>query len=186
MEYLSDDELIYLIKQQNKEAERLLFSRYENNLNFMKLILKPYSNYFYDLSEIKSMLYYVMYIALEGYERDRGKFISYLALIYTREIIKEVRRKTVIVNSTECGNFDEGFGISYELDDATIDSSNLLDRLKAKYPKTYKVVFLWMHGHTQEEISKILNIKYRNVEYEIHKAKEYLRNLLEKKNCKKF
>jgi hypothetical protein len=57
---------------------------------------------------------------------------------------------------------------------------------KPKYPKTYKVVFLWMHGHTQEEISKILNIKYRNVEYEIHKAKEYLRNLLEKKNCKKF
>ena len=60
MEYLSDDELIYLIKQQNKEAERLLFSRYENNLNFMKLILKPYSNYFYDLSEIESMLYYVI------------------------------------------------------------------------------------------------------------------------------
>jgi hypothetical protein len=182
MKYISDDELIYLIKQDNKEAEELLFFRYKTNSKLINSIVKPYMKLILDDNEIESKLVYSLKLSLSSYGVEKGRFINYFSTVFYREVFKEYQEKTGIFDIYTPVEFDENLMTqNYSLHDDSLDGVNALDALKEYNEEYYRIVYLWLNGETYKSISDIINCEPRQIEYKLHKAISYLRNLFVKK-----
>ena len=182
MKYLSDDELIYLIKQNNKEAEELLFLRYKTNTRLINTIIKPYVRLVLDENEIESKIAFSLRLAMSNYSLEKGKFIAYFSTVLYREIFKDFRKKSGIFDIYSTVEFNDELMTPYEeIQDSSVDGVNALDLLKKYNEEYYYIVYYWLRGETYKSIGVIMNSEPRQIEYKLQRAISYLRSLLIKK-----
>ena len=95
-EYLSDDELMYLIRQNNPEAMRLLFFRYKKK---MGLILKKTDAVWIqrlDRDTVESIYLESVHAAMESFESKKGYFFGLVKEIFACALVEYYRRNACI------------------------------------------------------------------------------------------
>lgn len=179
---LSDDELIYLIKQNNQEAYRLLFLRYEKNMVSM---LKKIDNYLYqniDQSTLCSLYMESFDKAIKIYDNKKGVFFYFFKELFRFELIKYYR--TTLINiEREILNYDENDNnVPDFLEDINyaenIDVSMILELLKKDDEVDYLVVSYWMMGYKYKEISKTLKMNDKQIYYILDRSIKKIRRIL--------
>lgn len=180
---LLDDELIYLIRQGNKEAERLLFSRYEKSLGFF---LSRIENYIYqniDQEQIMS-IYYESYLkSLKCYDYKKGLFLTYLKNYFRYALIRYYNENLDYFNNERLLEENEEIKINnlklydgnYILNQFSFNDA--LYKLKEKDMTLYHILILYLQGYSYNEIEKITNIKEKQIYYALTKALSFFKSL---------
>lgn len=186
MNKVGDDELIYLIKQNNEEAKRLLFFRYENLLGyFLSIIEKKYYQHL-ESDELLSILLHSIEASLKTYNMERGIFLMYLKETFKRFLLKESRDLDLFISEhvNQVGYNDE---ILYSLtlndidsNEEKIDVERILKIIKNKNEEAYNIILLWIQGYKNKEIAEMLNIDKRHVEYVFNNIIKYCRMILKR------
>ena len=173
---LSDSELIYYIRQKNKEAYRLLFLKYKTR---MKHFLNIYNLLFLinrDYDAVEGIYYSSIDLAINGYEYSKGKFYSYLSMVFRYQVFIFLNKNYYHIKNEFVENSPEYL---FQCEDHhQIDISLALDKLKAYDFSSYQVIKLWMNGFKYTQISEKLNIKTKKVYYLFKKGVEYLKSIM--------
>ena len=89
---VSDDELIYLIRQNNEEAKRLLFLRYET---FKRKVLEGIDYSLYrnlDKSAIDSVYCETILDSVNAFEYEKGYFFYFFKEVFEKNLIAYYRK----------------------------------------------------------------------------------------------
>lgn len=172
-DFITDDELIYLIKQDNKEAYGLLFSRYEILVNTKLKTLIPSLKTGLEEDDIKSIFYDSFNSALIKYQQDKGTFFNYFYKILVTQIKNEYRRISLI-NNRESLEDIELYDCNYKYEEKA-DYNRVLDLIVKKDKSKLEIIKLWSQGYTYKEISELLNMEAREVEYQIQTLFKYIK-----------
>ena len=175
-ERFSDDELIYLIRQQKEEAMELLFFRYKiKSRRFENVFSKQCQNIDLDVGELRSAFYSFWKKVIErkftnilGYYKARGRTSGLPSLRYDVE-------ETWILN-------ESAFEAESLLDSLfTEDNAYYLnDLIKTSLKKNHQIaLIMWMENASYEEIAKKLKIKKSNVSYLINSSIKILKNIID-------
>ena len=155
---VSDDELIYLIRQNNEEAKRLLFLRYET-----------------DKSAIDSVYCETILDSVNAFEYEKGYFFYFFKEVFEKNLIAYYRKyKYKTRNEILLRDYDEE-NISFELCDDynyqsdVLDFNLIINYIKEEDPLSYQVLILWLKGYRYTEISKCLKIPEKKVYYLLNK-----------------
>lgn len=181
---ISDDELIYMIKQNNKEAYGLLFSRYEKNMGSM---LKKIENYLY--SNIDESTVFSIYMesfdkSVKLYNNAKGAFFYFMKEIFRFDLVKFYRNNLSSYDK-EILSFDDKDNY---IKDTFMDDNDyhkkvevilILEKLKEENELDYQVVKYWMYGYRYKEISKILNLGVKQIYYILDRSFKRIKNLFE-------
>ena len=172
---LSDDELIYYIKQDKQEAFELLFFRYEKN---MKSILEKIENYLYmnlDEDLIWSLYYESFCKALKIYDHNKGVFYYFLKEVFRYALVRFYRNemtyydKEVLAYEDEEGRIPDVPDLESSTPYDNVDANIILDMIKSFGEEEYQLVTLWMQGYKYQEISEIMGITPKQTYYRLDK-----------------
>lgn len=181
-EYLSDDELMYLIRQNNPEAMRLLFFRYKKK---MGLILKKTDAVWIqrlDRDTVESIYLESVHAAMESFESKKGYFFGLVKEIFACALV-EYYRRNVYKHRIENRHFELNEEVLSEtlLEDSQsrfeshVDIAILLDELRKKSEVQYRALWFWMQGYRYEEIAAFLKITEKRVYYLLNKSLNWCR-----------
>lgn len=173
---VSDDELIYLIRQNNEEAKRLLFLRYET---FKRKVLEGIDYSLYrnlDKSAIDSVYCETILDSVNAFEYEKGYFFYFFKEVFEKNLIAYYRKyKYKTRNEILLRDYDEE-NISFELCDDynyqsdVLDFNLIINYIKEEDPLSYQVLILWLKGYRYTEISKCLKIPEKKVYYLLNKS----------------
>jgi DNA-directed RNA polymerase specialized sigma24 family protein len=172
---LSDGELIYYIRQNNKEAFGLLFLRYKTKMkhflnlyNLGHLLIKDEDaiNGIYDASFLS---------ALNAYEMSKGKFYSLVYVIFRNQICIFMNKNYLHIKNEQIEAKEYLFSSKSEYH---IDLHSALEKLVDFDDLSYRVICLWMKGYRYEDISAFLSIPTKKVYYQMKKGIDYLKLLM--------
>lgn len=181
-EYVSDDELMYLIRQNNEEAKRLLFFRYKKK---MGLILKKTDAVWtrkLDRETLESIYLESVHAAIESFDGKKGYFFGLVREVFACALVEHYRRN-VYKHRIENPHFELNEEVLSQtvLEDSRTDSALkidialLLDELQRKSEIEYKVLWFWMRGYRYEEISSMMKITQKRVYYLLNKSLKWCR-----------
>lgn len=197
MDECSDDLLISLVREDNKEAYNLLFDRYK------KIVLKWINNKKgllrfnkIEVEDIFNDFLSVFDNYIDEYDSNLGRFISYLKVCLDRFIIKKIR--------SENSNGKKALASALSLDASLngLDDINYLDTVESKYiisdvsgnydvadksdsikeilsklsNEELKIITLKSEGKSYKEIGEIVGIPFKRVDYVIYKIRKKLTN----------
>lgn len=177
---LSDDELIYLIKQNNKEAERLLFSFYDTKLRGMLEKRENLVVYNIDDDILHNIYRETIYEAINGYNSTMGSFYTYvMGLLYYKVIANY--RKTISKSELEDPvDFNDRLNILEDVDSnnfsINFDYHLALVKLKEYRIEFYQAVCYWVKGHTFKEIASLMNVNVKRANYLVKCGIDWLKN----------
>lgn len=173
---VSDDELVYLIRQNNEEAKRLLFLRYET---FKRKILEKTDYSLHrnlDDNAIDSIYYESIMEAISNYEYEKGYFFFFVKEVFEKKLIAYYRKYTYKSrNEILLKDYDEE-NVNFELDDSYTYQSDIVDfnlivnYIKEEDPLSYSVLVMWLKGYRYNEIGKYLGIHEKKVYYLLNKS----------------
>lgn len=173
---LSDSELIYYIRQNNKEAYRLLFFKYKTR---MRHFLNLYNLSFLlsrDYDAIESIFYTSIDLAINGYEYSKGKFYSYLSVVFRYQVFIFLNKNYYHIKNEFVENSPEYL---FQCEDHhQVDIFLGLEKLKSYNEESYGVIKLWMNGYKYAEIGEKLNMNKKKVYYLFKKGIEYLKSIM--------
>ena len=181
---LSDDEIIYYIKQNHEEAYELLFFRYERNMRGM---LEKIENYLYmnlDDEMIRSLYMESFNKAIYLYDSSRGMFYYFLKELFRFSLIRFYRDTSSYYEKEVLSYDDKDSYIQEPLDDSNaydvnnIDAKMILEMIKDYSELDYNIVKLWMIGYKYKEISDILKITEKQTYYRLDKVFKWVRSNL--------
>ncbi len=198
MNNISDQELIMLLREQNEDAEKILYERY------FKIIKKIISLYKYTLRELnidKSDLFTscidTFYYALNNYSNlSDASFNTYVSLLVKRKIKKTIIKKLNKSHYITCISLNTYEDRNHEIKDIKIKDNLekicneeevqeinkiILDKLNKK-ELTSLVLFL--QGYSYNEMSKMLQKSYNQVYYEIATLKKKIVGEIKKNSTK--
>ncbi len=180
---VSDDELIYLIRQNNEEALNMLLFRYRDIRDI--LILETLKNNRYcglDFDDLKQTAYETMLLVAETYDPTRSCFFSYWKLLMGREmktfLIKYNGPSASFLNTSISFDAGEEFeknrwmaqapdSSDYLITESlNVDESiqHLAEDVDHKLTPQEKAVMAYrMMGYSYEEISSILHFTNRKL-----------------------
>lgn len=198
MNSISDQELIMLLREQNEDAEKILYERY---FKIIGKIIKEYKNTLSELNIDESNLFAscidTFYYALNNYSNlSDASFNTYVKLLINRAIKKEIIKKININNHVTYISLTEYEEKNHEVSDKKIkdnlericDEENIqqinkiiLDKLNEKELTS---LVLLLQGYSYRDISKILHKSYNQVYYQINLIKKKIMQEIKKNSTK--
>lgn len=196
--YDNDNELIYLISENNEEASKILFEKYKPIIDLkVKKYINIVSNKGIDYNDLYQEGLIGLDEALKGYiEKKENKFSTFANLCIDRKICSAVRKASRKKHSM----LNDSYSLDYKLDedkkfiDTFIynnvpsveeklinkeDNEYLIKRMAEDLTDLEKQVFnLRLNNKTNKEISSILNKSYKSIESAVFRIKSKIKNIL--------
>lgn len=185
--YVSDDELINMIRKGSEEAKWLLFLRYEKKIRYRWNNNEfPYEKYRMDIEELINMALNIINEIIPRYNQKIALFSTYFSKAFQRG-----EYKILIKNSqkNECFAYDYTideemyFDFSSHLSDSVnenvnrLEIENVLNLLSCEKELTKNTIKMWLEGYSYSEIATFLNINSKKVNnvitYFISKVKKH-------------
>lgn len=176
---VSDDELVFLIRQGNKEAERMLIERMarkQDKLIFRLLRENRYCGL--EPGDLKTIALQSLYNAIDSYDCKKAVFDAYYHFLLERDLVNEIKRyntfnQTIINTAVSFDEtLDEG-GCLYDIIGATDENIKAVTAMtimelaedddnhlsvEEKAIVAYRIL-----GYSFTEIGKILHKSYRQI-----------------------
>lgn len=198
MNSISDQELIMLLREQNEDAEKILYERY---FKIIGKIIKEYKKTLSELNIDESNLFAncldTFYYALNNYSNlSDASFNTYVKLLINRAIKKEIIKKININNHVTYISLTEYEEKNHEVSDKKIKDNLericdeediqqinkiILDKLNEKELTS---LVLLLQGYSYHDISKILHKSYNQVYYQISLIKKKIMQEIKKNSAK--
>ena len=198
MNSISDQELIMLLREQNEDAEKILYERY---FKIIGKIIKGYKNILSELNIDRNNLFAncieTFYYALNNYSNlSDASFNTYVNLLINRAIKKEIIKKMNINNRVTYISLTEYEEKNHEVPDKKIKDN--LERIcdEEEVQKINKIILeklnkkeltslvLLLQGYSYNEISKMLHQSYNQIYYQINLIKKKIMREIEKNSTK--
>jgi RNA polymerase sigma-70 factor (ECF subfamily) len=177
---LSDEELVELVREKDKEQYRELIERYQDKL-------LRYANYLVsddDLAaDVVQEALIKAYVNLFGFD-TRRKFSSWIYRIVHNEAVNHIRKNKSEVRIDEnklvdnFSNSEESVEEEFERKEAARMLNECMDRLSIKYREPLTLHYI--EERTYEEISDIMRIPIGTVGTRINRGKRLLAGLIKR------
>lgn len=192
----NDNELIYLIRENNEEATKILYDKYRPIINYESKKILPYiENKGIELSDIIQEAMIGFDEAIKNYnENENVLFYTFALLCIDRKLKTYIR--TLNVNKNKILNES----ISFDLNDDDVNILNYIvkentnplygvlenenvfelnNKIKDKLTILESKIFeLKVSGTSNEEICKLLDIPIKTVYNSVHRIKDKLKSIL--------
>ena len=190
----SDDELIYLIRQQNEEAMELLFFRYKiKSRRFETAFSKQCQNIDLDVSELLLALEEWTMFAVSRYTFARSAFYSFWKKVIERKFTNILGYYRARGRTSGLPSLRYDVEETWILNESTFEEESLLESLlikdntyylneliKTSLKKNHQIaLIMWMENASYEEIAKKLKIKKSNVSYLINSSIKIIKNIID-------
>ena len=195
---LNDYELLYLVSENDEEANNIIYEKYKPLIR--SLALKYYSmskNSGLELDDFLQEGYYGLYLALNNYTDNKDcLFYTYLNVVINSKmsnlIIKSKTNKNKVINEAISLNSYIGIEKDTELEELIPDNNALLPQeeveLKELYDKIKKLIYtlsikdscvleLKINGFTNASISRLLDISVNDVSYILRNVRKRIFSL---------
>ena len=193
---LNDNELIFMVKEQDEDAQNILYNKY---YYLIRKIINKYQRTCYamgiDIKDLIQESLIAFYSAINNYnDYYNTNFKTYLTLCIDRKINNTIRhyntnKEKVLTNYITIDKIEE-LNLSQKISDNNKNNPLvLINELESLYEKIMNIkdelskqeldVFLLMiKGYTIKEISSMLNITYKGVNSTITRIRKKLKNNL--------
>ncbi|HAV19973.1 MAG TPA: hypothetical protein DCX17_02995 [Firmicutes bacterium] len=187
---VSDDELVFLIRQGNQEAERILFYRMKNKQD--KLIYRLLKDNRYcglEHGDLKTIAMQSLYNAIDSYDPQKTVFDAYYHFLLERDLVNEIKRYNTFNQNllNTAISFDEALeegGCLYDIighqDESikAVTEKTMLelaeDPNNALTPQDKAIIAYRLIGYSFTEIGKIFHKSYRHISRTVERiAKAY-------------
>lgn len=180
----NDYELIYNVRENDDYSYNCLFNKYVPVMK--KLAYKYYSNfkgYGCELEDFQQEAYISFYNAVNSYSEDKNSlFYSFVVLCINRALTtfcKKISCEKKNINNNYLINIDdEPFVVGENNIDSYYEESSIKDFIKSIYLdmnlEESCIVELRYNGFTYKEISILLDIPLRRVQFKGKKVKEII------------
>lgn len=182
---LNDNEMLYMVSDNNEDLLGYIYEKYKPVvLGIAKKYYKYSRNTIIDFEDVVQSGFYALSNAIKQYDVNNGAtFYTFALKCIKNAIIKIVSRsneKFVKDNTYYHSIYDSIYHISdcnYNRD--SFFSNEELNQFSLELDFDYSLVFiLRMNGFTYKEISHLLDMKYKKVDYIIQKCKNKLKKSL--------
>ena len=170
---ISDDEVIYLIRQKNEEAKELLFLLYRKKMRYVLNLIDKNFHQYLEKDVLLELYYATILTAINAYEFSKGVFIRLVKRIFELELIQHYKKNVKVYQKEVYLDTDlDIYPGNYHLSDYTksVDFNLILSNLKKKNFISYQIICLYLSGYKANEIAKALNIDNKQINYQIKKA----------------
>jgi len=176
---LTDEQIVQLVKTEDKELYTELVKRYEKKLERYISYLATNTEW---VNDILQDTFIKAYENLNGFDETK-KFSSWIYRIAHNEAINRLHKEKRIINGIDFSIFEEIFHtqpeIEYEKEITKIEVHKGLNKLPLKYKEVMSLFFL--EDKKYEEISDILRMSIGTVGTRINRGKKLLVKLLKEK-----
>lgn len=176
---LSDERLVVIVREKDREAYGELIKRYQSKLSHY---LRKFINNSAELEDVLQDVFIKAFRNLNSFNTEQ-KFSSWIFRITHNEAINNIKKRKnerLSLDENEWEIVDEKIDLDAELD-KKISNKQIADaivRLKDKYRDP--IILFFFEGKTYEEISDILKIPINTVGTFILRGKKHLKDLLTK------
>lgn len=193
---INDYEILYLIEEKNENAYSYFCDKYRPLINkFAKALYKKYKYFGIEYEDLLQEGLYGLSEAIRQYNSYNSSTFYTLALVcikreMQRIVIKFGRNKNLILTNSVSIDMDLG-GSDFTLADSIFSEDDLLEEgyiriyenkrnldlkysLKDKHAQVYELKF---NGFSNQDISILLDIKYKDVDNYLRSIKLKLRKL---------
>jgi len=176
---LSDEELVVVVREKDKEAYGELIKRYQTKLSHY---LRKFINNSAELEDVLQDVFIKAFRNLNSFDTEQ-KFSSWIFRITHNEAINNIKKRKnerLLLDENEWDVVDEKIDLGRELDGKITGEqvAVALTKLKEKYRDP--IVLFFFEEKTYEEISDILKIPVNTVGTFISRGKKHLKDLLKK------
>jgi DNA-directed RNA polymerase specialized sigma24 family protein len=179
MHEVSDDELIFLVRQKQEEAFDILFSRLKSKQERMvKKLLFEHRYCGLDERDLLLVAMQTLYLAIDSYDPSKAVFDAYYHILLQRELVNEMKKfnsgNHVLLNTAL--SLDEPMDDQHQLydmigaeDDTMYDhvygpTRQLLEDEHHPLTIEEKTIITYFHlGYSYSEIGRLIQKNYRYV-----------------------
>ena len=195
MEYrdLNDNEILYLISENNEEAYNYMYKKYEPLINKLAIeILRKYKYLKLEYDDLFQEGMYALSLAIRKFDyRENILFFTLVFVCIKREMYKQVIKsssnKNSIINSSisldELVNEETAIG-DFVYNEADMIENHLTEIEKKKYildlkyllKQNYSEVYeLKINGFSNQNIAVLLDLRYKDVDNYLRSIKNTLK-----------
>ena len=181
---LSDEKLIEIIREENKELYSEIIKRYKNKLShYLRKFIRDSD----ELEDVLQVVFIKAYKNLYGFNIKK-KFSSWIYRIAHNEAINQIKKyskERLFFDEEEYKIIDEKIDINNTVDKKLLkqEIKEYLSKIKLKYQEP--IILFYFEQKSYEEISDILRIPKSTVGTLISRGKKILKQNLQKKMYEK-
>ena len=179
-ENISDIEAVHRCLEGDKEAFRIIITRYKNLVYSLITRMVSVSSYYDDLAQ---EIFIKLYLNLEKYD-PQYKFSTWVIKITTNHIIDFRRRQKIEYVPLDAAEYRLSTYDTPETEVLKNDSKVLMEHLIDSLPEMYRLPVVLYHQEdmSYKDISAALGIPLSKVKNRIHRARHMLREKYENSN----
>ena len=185
---LNDNELLYFVSDNNYLGSELLYKKYEPIiLSIAKESYNMINNTIYDFDDLVQYGYIGLQNAIDNYDKDKNVLFYTFAIFCIR---REINR-SIFLSNRHYSNNTAYYSSLYDNEYLSIESYQIDDNINTRYLESKlkefsleldfdsSLVFtLRLNGFSYKEISILLEIKLKKVDYIIQKCKSKLKSTI--------
>lgn len=184
---INDNEILYLVSDNNEEASKYIYEKYKPIvLGIAKKYYRYVRNTIIDFDDIVQSGFFALENAIKQYDNNKDvMFYTFAITCIKNEIMKTVFRtnKKYCLDNTFYYNIYDDYKYSLDCNDEDKIFSNMVyDELKKfslELNFEESIIFLLrINGFSYKDISSLLDVKYKKVDYIIQKNKNKLKKYL--------
>ncbi|MEO0237672.1 MAG: RNA polymerase sigma factor [candidate division WOR-3 bacterium] len=176
---LSDEQLVDEFLKGDESSFKILFERYSQKV-FM--LVFSYTKDYEDSKDITQDIFLKVYTSLKDFKK-RSKFSTWIYRISVNHAISFLRKNKKEKNLVSFDQINESEIEDYDEEKIEYDKK-LAERLLFELPENQRIAFILSQreGKKYKEIAEILNVSEKAVESLVYRARENLREKLEKES----
>lgn len=176
---LTDEQLVIVVRERDKEAYGEILRRYETKLAHY---LRKFINHSAELEDVLQDVFIKAFKNLYAFDTEQ-KFSSWIFRIAHNEAINNIkkrRKERLVLGENEWEVVDDKIDLSREIDRKITESqvAAALAKLKEKYREP--LILFYFEERSYEEISDILKMPVNTVGTLISRGKKELKELVQK------
>ena len=176
---LTDEQLVVVVREQNKEAYSEIVQRYQTKLAHY---LRKFINHSAELEDVLQDVFIKAYRNLNSFD-TKQKFSSWIFRVAHNEAINNIKKRKnekLILDEHEWEVVDEKINLGRDLDRSITKEQIIvaLGKIKEKYREP--IILFFFEEKSYEEISDILKIPTSTVGTLISRGKKNLKEFLKK------
>ncbi|HAF07143.1 MAG: RNA polymerase sigma factor [candidate division TA06 bacterium 32_111] len=173
---LNDEILIENFLKGDESSFKIIFERYYEKVN---RIVYSYTKNYDDAKDVTQEIFLKVYESLKSFKK-KSKFSTWIYRISVNMSISFLRKKSKeknLFSIDEVGDIEE----RVEEDEPSYDRK-LAEKILFELPENQRLAFILSQkeGKRYKEIAQILNVSEKAVESLIYRARENIKNFLEK------
>jgi RNA polymerase sigma-70 factor, ECF subfamily len=177
---INDNLLVKRIRQNDKDAFKLLYDRYSRKIYFFSL---KHLNNTFEVEELVQSVFINVWESRETLDPD-SSIKSYIYKAAVNYIINHLRKNTIQARyiESELKKGEKYSDITYEqvfFDDLERSINSVVDTLPSQQQKIFRLNRL--EGLTHEEIARQLDLSVRTVENQIYRSIKMIRTILKER-----